>query len=94
MIFKGNPGQAKHCPTLGKMFKHMNILQKAVPLKERADMLLECIGHTAQNQRTNQTHLGVYYLLMRHILARGGEKISGKEAIDTLVKAMEDHKDI
>ena len=58
-------------------------------------MVGEYIGHTAQeNQRTNQTRLGgILFIDEAYSLARGGEKDFGKEAIDTLVKAMEDHKD-
>src|SRR5690606_17293176 len=35
---------------------------------------------------------GVLFIDEAYSLARGGEKDFGKEAIDTLVKAMEDHK--
>src|SRR5690625_3605391 len=36
---------------------------------------------------------GILFIDEAYALARGGEKDFGKEAIDTLVKAMEDHKD-
>jgi len=36
---------------------------------------------------------GILFIDEAYSLARGGEKDFGKEAIDTLVKAMEDHKD-
>ena len=35
---------------------------------------------------------GILFIDEAYSLARGGEKDFGKEAIDTLVKAMEDHK--
>ncbi|HHY05299.1 MAG TPA: AAA family ATPase [Thermoanaerobacterales bacterium] len=98
MIFKGNPGTGKTTVArlLGKMFKHMNILQKGHTIEvERADMVGEYIGHTAQKTREQIKRAlgGILFIDEAYSLARGGEKDFGKEAIDTLVKAMEDHKD-
>ena len=58
-------------------------------------MVGEYIGHTAQKTREQIRNSlgGILFLDEAYSLGRGGDKDFGKEAIDTLVKAMEDHKD-
>lgn len=98
MIFRGNPGTGKTTVAriLGKVFKEMGVLQKGHLVEvERADLVGEYIGHTAQKTRDQVKRAigGILFIDEAYSLARGGEKDFGKEAIDTLVKAMEDHKD-
>lgn len=54
----------------------------------------EYIGHTAQKTREQlkKAYGGILFIDEAYSLSRGGEKDFGKEAIDCLVKAMEDHK--
>lgn len=98
MIFKGNPGTGKTTVAriLGRLFKEMGVLSKGHLTEiERADLVGEYIGHTAQKTREQLKKAmgGILFIDEAYSLARGGEKDFGKEAIDTLVKAMEDNKD-
>ncbi len=98
MIFKGNPGTGKTtiARLLGQLFKEMGVLSKGHIIEvERADLVGEYIGHTAKRTREQVKKAlgGVLFIDEAYSLARGGEKDFGKEAIDCLVKAMEDNKD-
>ncbi|MHA0855297.1 AAA family ATPase [Paenibacillus sp. CMAA1364] len=97
MIFRGNPGTGKTTVAriIAKLFQRMGVLTKGHLIEvERADLVGEYIGHTAQKTRdlVKKSLGGILFIDEAYSLARGGEKDFGKEAIDTLVKSMEDHK--
>ncbi len=98
MIFKGNPGTGKTTVArlLGKILCEMQILDNGHMIEvERADLVGEYIGHTASRVRDQlkKAFGGIMFIDEAYSLARGGEKDFGKEAIDALVKGMEDYKD-
>lgn len=98
MVFTGNPGTGKTTVAriLARLFQKMGVLEKGHLVEaERADLVGEYIGHTAHRTREliKRALGGILFIDEAYTLARGGEKDFGKEAIDTLVKAMEDHKD-
>ncbi|OIQ58819.1 stage V sporulation protein K [Moorella thermoacetica] len=98
MIFKGNPGTGKSTVArlMGRLFKELGVLTQGQLIEvERADLVGEYIGHTAHKAREQLKKAigGILFIDEAYSLARGGEKDFGREAIDVLVKGMEDYRD-
>ena len=98
MVFNGNPGTGKTTVAriLGNIFNDIGVLSKGHLVEvERADLVGEYIGHTAQKTKEmlKKSMGGIMFVDEAYTLAQGGEKDFGKEAIATMVKAMEDYRD-
>lgn len=97
MVFKGNPGTGKTTVAriVAKLLHELGVLSKGHLIEvDRAELVGEYIGHTALKTKEliKKAMGGALFIDEAYSLARGGDKDFGKEAIDTLVKAMEDYK--
>lgn len=96
MIFKGNPGTGKTtiARIIGKIMQGLNVVDKGHYIEvSRKDLVVDYIGGTAKktNEVLENALGGVLFIDEAYALSRGGQQDFGKEAIDTIVKFMEDH---
>lgn len=98
MIFTGNPGTGKTtiARLVSRMMKACGVLKQGQLVEvTRADLVGKYVGHTAPLTMSviNSALGGVLFIDEAYSLYRGKDDSFGLEAIDTLVKAMEDHRD-
>lgn len=90
MMFKGNPGTGKTTVArlIGKLLHKMEVLPKGHLIEaERADLVGEYIGHTAQKTRDLiKKHPAVFYSLMKpiHLAAVVRKTLAKKRLIPLL----------
>ncbi len=98
MIFTGNPGTGKTtiARIMAKMLFDLGIIKENKLIEvERKDLIANYIGQTATKtaEVIEKAMGGVLFIDEAYELAGKGERDFGSEAIATLIKAMEDHKD-
>lgn len=98
MIFTGNPGTGKTtiARIVSRYLKAMGILSGGQLIEvSRGDLVGKYVGHTAPltRQVIDSAIGGVLFIDEAYSLYRGKDDSFGLEAIDTLVKAMEDNRD-
>ena len=98
LVFSGNPGTGKTTVArlLSQIYRSVGVVSKGHLVEtDRAELVAGYVGQTALKTRhTLDAALGGMLLIDEaYALARGGENDFGREAIDTLVKYMEDHRD-
>lgn len=98
MIFTGNPGTGKTtiARIVSKMMKVAGVLENGQLVEvSRSDLVGKYVGHTAPLTMSvvNSALGGVLFIDEAYSLYRGKDDSFGLEAIDTLVKTMEDHRD-
>ena len=98
LVFTGNPGTGKTTVArlLAEIYRSLEVIDSGQLVEtDRSGLVAGYVGQTALRVKAafDSAEGGVLLIDEAYALARGGENDFGREAIDTIVKLMEDRRD-